>query len=142
MRRSRIRALTVSLVVVGALIVALGAILAATVPWGQMAQSGSAADPGIYGPWHHWFGPGYVPWQGYRGYPAWGFFRGPRFFGGGLLILVIVVLVVSLVARRWRSYRGYDPGDRRDAEEVLRREFAEGRITEEEFTRRRDVLRK
>jgi len=140
MRNSRTRALTVALIVVGAMMVALGGVMAATFPWGQAAPP---SDPGIYGPWGHWFGPGYGPWHGYRGIPyQGGYFHGPRFFGGGLLILVLVILLVGVVARRWRYHRGYDPGDRLDAEEILRREFAEGRITEEELRRRRDALRK
>jgi uncharacterized membrane protein len=68
--------------------------------------------------------------------------RGPRFFGGGLLIALIVILAVSLLARRWGGWRYGRPDGWPDAEEILRRTFAEGRITEEEYKRRLSALRK
>jgi len=136
MRKSRTRALTWALVALGIAMVALGGVLLATFPWSQAGAPfahlwGQGLPPGAQ--------PGYGPW----GYPhGWGFFHGPRFFDGGLVILVLVVVVISLAARRWR-YHGSDGTDGRlDAEEILRRSFAEGKITEEEYKSRLGVLRK
>ncbi|HUI72524.1 MAG TPA: hypothetical protein VL354_18535 [Spirochaetia bacterium] len=130
---SRKRAMTWTLVVLGILIVGLGAALIATFPWSQSAAQGVA--PGVEpapGTWQ-----GYAPWYGSM--HGWRFFHGPRFFGGGLLIAVILVVVISLAAGRWRSWRHEE---RLDAEEILRRTFAEGRITEEEYQSRLRALRK
>lgn len=138
MRTSNKRALTWALIAVGIAVVTLGAVMALTFPWSQVmaqAQAQAGAAP-AFGPWHGYYGV----------HPGWGYFHGPRFFGGGLLGIVLVVLVLAFivraVARPWRYHRRYGPDERPDAEEILRREFAEGRITEEEFTRRRDALRK
>ncbi len=139
MRISRKRALTWALVALGIAMVVLGGVLVATFPWSQAGapfahfwSQGQGLPPGAQ--------PGYGPWYGYP--HGWGFFHGPRFFGGGLFILLLVVLVISLAARRWRHYRPYGPDERLDAEEILRRAFAEGRITEEEYKRRLSTLRK
>ena len=138
MRTSKRRALTWALVALGIAMVALGGVLVATFPWseagGPFAQlwgQGQGVPPGVQ--------PGYGPWYGYP--HGWGF-HGPRFFGGGLFILVVVVLVVSLAARRWRYHRSYGSNEHLDAEEILRRTFAEGRITEEEYKSRLSALRK
>ncbi|HET6451041.1 MAG TPA: hypothetical protein VFI08_07000 [Spirochaetia bacterium] len=141
MGKSRLRALTWALVVVGVLMVGLGGVLAATFPWGQGA---TASDPGIYGPWAgRGFGPGPGPWHGAP--HAWGLFHGPRFFGGGLLVAALVVLVVVLAVRLGGAPRAGSlhalPGEP-GAEEILRRRFAEGQITEEQFRSLRDALRK
>lgn len=141
MRTSKRRALTWALVALGIAMVALGGVLVATFPWSQAGTPFAhfwgqgqglppGAQPGGTGPW-------------YGGYPhGWSFFHGPRFFGGGLLILVLVVLVISLAARRWGYHRSSSPDERLDAEEILRRMFAEGRITEEEYKSRLGALRK
>ena len=154
MNRTRKRALTWSLVAIGVVMLAIAGVLLATFPgpdragfgryWaqgqtqgqvqGQDSQPAPQVGPQSVPPWAQ--GPGY--WYG-RPY-GW-FMHGPRFFGGGLLIVVLLVLVVSLFARRWR-YWGHAGSERRvDAEEILRRAFAEGRITEEEFKRRLGALR-
>jgi uncharacterized membrane protein len=139
MRTSRRRALTWALVALGIAMIALGGVLIATFPWSQAS-----------GPFAHFWGqgqgvppgaqPGYGPWYGYP--HGWGFFHGPRFFGGGLFILVLVILVISLMARRGGYHRSYSPDERLDAEEILRRTFAEGRISEEEYKSRLSALRK
>ena len=139
MRTSRRRALTWALVALGIAMVALGGVLIATFPWSQASGAfahfwgqGQGLPPGAE--------PGYGPRHGYP--HGWGFFHGPRFFGGGLFILVLVILVISLAARRW-GYRRYDGPDKGlDAEGILRRTFAEGRITEEEYKSRLSALRK
>ena len=59
-----------------------------------------------------------------------------------LLILVLVFLVVSLAARRWRYHQYHGTDEHLDAEEILRRSFAEGRVTEEEYKSRLNALRK
>ena len=137
---SRRRAMTWTLIVLGVLVVGLGAALVATFPWSQNAAQ---ATPGVApgsgpgaGSWY-WGGSwhGYAPWG--HG-PGW-FFHGPRFFGGGRLIVLLLVVLVSVSAGRWRNRR-HD--ERLDAEEILRRTFAEGRITEEEYQSRLNALRK
>ena len=136
MNRSRKRAITWTLVALGIAIMALGGVLAATFPWSQ-GMSPFASPTGTP--------PTGVPlpggWYGYH--HGWGFMHGPRFFGGGLLIIVLVILLISFAVRRWR-HGGYYYGreGRLDAEEILRRTFAEGRITEEEYKSRLDALRK
>lgn len=139
MNTSRKRVLTWTLVALGAAIIALGAVLALTFPWGQWEQQAGAIHHGFYGPWA-------APWHGSYGYPfAWGG-PGSWFFGRGVLAILVVVLIVVLAVRMlrrpWRSDRGYRSDEALDAEEILRREFAAGRITEEELRRRRDALRK
>lgn len=139
MNRSRRRALTWALVALGIAMVALGGVLVAAFPWSQAGApfahfwgQGQGLPPGAQ--------PGDGPWYGYP--HGWGFFHGPRFFGGGLFILVLAILVISLAARRWRYHRFSGPDERLDAEEILRRLFAEGRITEEEYKSRLGALRK
>lgn len=139
MHRSRKRAITWTLVALGIAIIALVIVVAAAFPW---SQAGS--------PFAHFWAQGVAPQgapsqgpPGWYGYPhGWGFMHGPRFLGGGLLTGVIVILLIGLAFRRWRSggYNGRD--ERLDAEEILRRAFAEGRITEEEYKSRTSALRK
>jgi uncharacterized membrane protein len=145
MRRSNKRALTVSLIVIGVVMLVLGGVMLATFPWQQgalpfahMWAQGQGAAPDSSQGW-----PG--NWYGYH--HGW-FMFGPRFFGGGLLIVVLVILAISFIARRawyWRSgrYGGYDgPDQGLSAEEILRRKFAEGGISEEEYKSRLSALRK
>jgi len=114
-------------------------------PQAQVPPGGPQAQvpPGSFGPWYAWHGwhrPGYGYGWG-RGYGPWGYWR-PHFFGGGLLFIALIILVISFFVRRRRYgyYRRW--GDARDAEEILRRSFAEGRITEEEYKSRLAALRK
>ena len=147
MRQKRKRAMTWSLVAIAVVMLAIGGILAATFPWGQQ---------GAY-PFAHMWGPSQgqelPPGQGlsqgqglpggWYGYHHGWFMHGPRFFGGGLLIALLVIFLVVFIGRRrhWGSWRD-EPDRRLDAEEILRRSFAEGRITEEEYKSRVSVLRK
>ncbi len=159
MRSSRRRATTWTLVALGIAIIALGGVLAATFPWqagwpqtgwpqtagpqtaGPQTAAPQTGAPQASGPQASVPPTGYPgPWYGYH--RGWGFPHGPRFFGGGLLIALIVILVVTVAVRRGR-YWGHDGRDRGlDAEEILRRTFAEGRITEEEYKSRLAALRK
>ncbi len=155
MTSSRKRALTWALVAVGIVIVGLGVALAVTFPWQQVGpwaaaaagapQAGAQAGPG---PQAGVPPAGYPAWFGhpYGWGHGWGYWHGPRFFGGGLLVIALIIFLVSRFAwrrRYWGSWRDYRRGDDpADAEEILRRSFAEGRITEEEFKSRRDALRK
>jgi uncharacterized membrane protein len=146
MNSSRKRALTWALVALGIAMVALGGVLVATFPWqqagvpfGHFWGQGQGLPPGT-DPGAPPAQPGSVPWYGYP--HGWGFFHGPRFFGGGLFILVLVVLVISFAARRWRYHRYHGPDEHLDAEEILRHAFAEGKITEEEYNSRLSALRK
>jgi uncharacterized membrane protein len=138
MHQEKKRAMTLWLVAIGVVMLAVAGVLLATFPWGQpgafpfapMGQQGAA--PGS------WPGPG-----GWHGFHHGWFMHGPRFFGGGLLITVFVVLLVLFIARRRHGGSWHDGPDRRlDAEEILRRSFAEGRITEEEYKSRLGALRK
>jgi uncharacterized membrane protein len=150
MRKSNKRALTWALIALGIAMVVLGGVLIATFPWseaggpfghfwGQGQFQGQGVPPATQPGTQPGAQPGYAPWYGYH--HGWGF-HGPRFFGGGLFILVLVVTVVSLAARRGRYHRWHAPEERLDAEEILRRAFAEGRITEEEYKSRSAALRK
>jgi uncharacterized membrane protein len=159
MRQAKKRAMTWALVAVGVAMLAIGGTLAATFPWGQqgafpfarMWSQGQSQEQGS--------SPGQVPQQGqpvpqdgqgawmgpggWYGYHHGWFMHGPRFFGGGFLVAFLVILLVVFIVRRrhWASWR--DGPDRRlDAEEILRRSFAEGRITEEEYKSRLSALRK
>jgi len=152
MHRLRKRAITWTLVALGIAIIALGGVLAATFPWsqqagfpyshfwaqGQGAPPTGAPQPGVAPQGVPPLGPG--GWYGYH--HGWGLMHGPRFFGGGLLIALIVILAVTFAVRRGR-YWAHDGRERGlDAEEILRRTFAEGRITEEEYKNRLAALRK
>ncbi len=161
MRRSNKRALTVSLIVIGVVMLVLGGVMLATFPWQQgalpfahmWAQGQGAAPDGSQG---QAVPPGGAPGQGvpqgwpghWYGYHHGWFMSGPRFFGGGLLIVVLVILGISFFARRawyWRSgrYDGFDgPDHGLSAEEILRRKFAEGGISEEEYKSRLSALGK
>jgi uncharacterized membrane protein len=139
MHSSRRRAMTWTLVALGILIVALGGMLIATFPWQQAGWPSAGWTQG--GPQAGVPPAGYPgPWSGHP--YGWGYLHGPRFFGGGLLILLLVILAVSLFVRRGRHWRYERRDGGLDAEEILRRTFAEGRITEEEYTSRLRALRK
>ncbi len=82
--------------------------------------------------------------QGFRHCYPWGPWGRPHHgFGGGFIILGIVLLMVFFRRRRWRHhFPGCgEPDSEHDAEEILRRAYAEGRITEEEYKSRLKVLR-
>jgi uncharacterized membrane protein len=148
MHQSNKRALTLSLIAIGVVMLVIGGVILATFPWQQggfpfahlWAQGQGSTQDGPQGQGIPQGGPG--AWYGYH--HGW-FMYGPRFFGGGLLILVLVVLAISFLARRswyWGSWR-YDRPDRGlNAEEILRRKFAQGEISEEEYTSRLSALRK
>jgi uncharacterized membrane protein len=154
MNRSKKRAITWTLVALGIAIIALCGVLAATFPGSQQAgfpfahmwSQGQAVPPGGAPGGAPGVTPDGAPWQGpggwYGPHYGWGFMRGPRLFGGGLVIAFLVILAVIFAVRRGR-YWGYDGRERGlDAEEILRRTFAEGRITEEEYKSRLGALRK
>ncbi len=148
MSTSRKRALTWALVALGIAMVVLGGVMVATFPWdqwGPQAQAAAQAPGGAPGT-APGTAPGFGPWHGPFGYPHWGYYHGPRFFGGGLLFIAVIIFVVVMVARRARYHRYYrsdrfDGPDERGPEEILRRTFAEGKITEEEYTSRLAALR-
>ena len=153
MHQSNKRALTWSLIVIGVVMLALGGVMLATFPWQQggfpfahmWAQGQGATQDGSQGQGiAPQGGPGGGPGAWYGFHHGW-FMHGPRFFGGGLLILVLVILAISVIARRsfyWGSWRHDDPERGLNAEEILRRKFAQGEITEDEYKSRLSVLRK
>ena len=158
------RALTWALISVGVAILVIGGVMLATFPWQQTgfpfariwAQGqGVAPDGSQVAPQ----GPGVPQGQGVpqspgvqQGWPGslYGYhhgwlMRGPRFFGGGLLILVLAILAVSFFVRRsWYggAWRRDDPDRGLDAEGILRRKYAQGDISDEEYTSRLSGLRK
>jgi hypothetical protein len=73
----------------------------------------------------------------------WGPWRPVHGFGGGLIILGIVLLLIFFRRRSWRRHFAacYPPGEKLDAEEILKRAYAEGFIDEEEYRNRLKVLR-
>ncbi len=151
MSQSNKRALTWSLIVIGVIILAIGGVMLATFPWqqggfpfahmwgqGQGVPQGAAPD-GPQAQGTPQAGPG--GWYGYHGW----FMHGPRFFGGGFLILILIVIAISFFARRfwyWGSWRHDGPDRGLNAEEILRRKFAMGEISEEEYKSRLSALRK
>ena len=148
MRQSNKRALTWSLIVIGVVMLVIGGVMLATFPWQQggfpfarmWAQGQGTAQDGPQGPGIPQGVPG--AWHGYH--HGW-FMRGPGFFGGGLLILVLVVIAIGVIARRlsyWGPWRHGDPEGGLNAEEILRKKFAQGEITEDEYKSRLSVLRK
>jgi uncharacterized membrane protein len=152
MRQSKKRAMTWSLVAIGVVMLAVAGVLLATFPWQQgsfpfahMWSQGQGLSQGQGQGLSQGQGvpqPGPGAWYGYQ--HGW-FMHGPRFFGGGLLIALFVILAIGFFARRWRSWGSWghdEPDHRLDAEEILRRTFAEGKITEEEYTSRLSALRK
>jgi uncharacterized membrane protein len=158
MRKTNKQTLTWALIAVGVAILVTGGVMLATFPWQQgtspwshaWAQSQGPAPDGAPGAPQAQGVPQAPPvpqgvpgfWYGYH--HGW-LMRGPRFFGGGLLILVLVILAVGFFVRRaWygSSRRNYDPDRGLGAEEILRRKFAQGDISEEEFKSRLSGLRK
>jgi len=139
---NRRRGLTIALIVLGVAIVALGAVLVFT---------GSGAAAGYGGGWA--FGRGHM--DGYRGLANRGRYLGYGHFGFPwlpILGFVILFVVLAKAGRRHHFFSMHDHGHRhgfgRDenhgadesAIEVLRKEFAEGRISMEDFVARKKVL--
>lgn len=66
--------------------------------------------------------------------------------GGGIFGLLILVLVVFLVMRLFNNSNGYNPNNNRytrnnDALETLKERYARGEISEEEYERKRKILK-
>jgi uncharacterized membrane protein len=134
MRERHIRRLTWALVAFGAAFVVLGVALVVAYP---VASAGASPFPGGRA-WRDGAQEGGAdPWLSGRGH---GFARmaGGRACGGGALIGLaavggVAVLGYAALARK--------KGPEADAVEALRRAFAEGRVTEEEYKSRLKVLR-
>ena len=64
----------------------------------------------------------------------------------GILWIVLLLVLAVLLWRLMSAPRGPSPPDTKsredDAEEILRRRFARGEITEEEFRRYQETLRR
>jgi uncharacterized membrane protein len=132
------RGLTIALIVLGVAIVALGAVLVFT---------GSGGGAGYGGGWA--FGRGHM--DGYRGLANGGRYMGYGHFGFPWLPIVGLAVLFAIVARAGRRHHLFSMhrhglrqtefhGADESAIEVLRREFAEGRISMEDFVARRKVL--
>ncbi|MCX7023031.1 MAG: hypothetical protein NT080_00240 [Spirochaetes bacterium] len=156
------RALTWTLVGLGIAIVALGTALFLTMPppgyypgpmhgRGYWQPRGGDPQADIDGT----DGPGAAPGAGPRGgkvFAPWGpnaFGRGHRGMSGGphmifgIFFVGVIVLIGFLVARPGFHHPGRFDGTVRgeDAVSLLRREFAEGRVSEEEYRKRLAALR-
>ena len=133
------------LVALGIALVGLGTVLVVTAP---ASAAGAFPYPGFWGR-----GPAGPETALSDAAPAdasgfWrGFPRGPwlmpaRMFGGGFLCIGMLVLFFFILSRRWRGrfprWRGRCGED--GAVEILRRSFAEGSITEEEYKKRLKAL--
>jgi uncharacterized membrane protein len=156
MRANKKRMMTVALIVTGLAIVALGTtlFLAAPSSWpypghmgnyywqGQDQANGVDRDsrPALEADGRS--SDNFVP-RGYGMFRYYGM-HGPGNFAGGALVLLGVVVFGAIMIKR-RHGDGFDQstGDSRgekDALAVLRREFAEGRLSEEEYRHRLEVL--
>ena len=135
---NRRRKMTIALIVLAAVIAVLGAILLFT--------SVSAAN----GAGLRWgFDRDHM--DGFRGLAYGGRYMGYGHFGFlwlPIVGLVVLFAVLARAGRRYHHFHGYGHSFRRDeyreagesAIEVLRREFAEGRISMEDFVARKKVL--
>lgn len=66
--------------------------------------------------------------------------------GGGIFGILILVLVVFLVMRLFNNSNGYSPNNNsytrnNDALETLKERYARGEISEEEYERKRKILK-
>ncbi len=137
----RHKALNRALVILGALILVLGLVLALNVPqdvkdvaqvFKQKLLSGEWG-PGQGGPWGMPFaGPGH----------GWAFAHRGFFRAGHLAGLVVAVLLIAAVAgffvRRAHGWHRSRCGQ--DAVEILREKFASGEIGKDEYLARKRVL--
>ncbi|HUW42308.1 MAG TPA: hypothetical protein VMV90_14975 [Rectinemataceae bacterium] len=138
MNRARIRVLNWTLVGLGIAILALGAAIA-------IGISSTGAFPG---PWFGRGGPGFHAWGGPGPGQGPGFepgFRGlwmGMHMAGGLVVLAVIALLALAFSRR-RFHRPVELGGQRhedDAEGLLRVEFAEGKVSEDEYRGRLAAL--
>jgi putative membrane protein len=135
-----------ALLIVGALILVLGATLYLTVPRDvkELAQTHRERMlSGEWGPGRGFVDPGQSDGPSRRAWGHRGFAGGFRGFGMGggiglIALIVIVALAVGFAVRR-SGGRGRS-GEGRDAVEILREKFAAGEINKDEFAARRRVL--
>ncbi len=117
MRVNKKKAMTIALVLAGLAIVALGTTMFLVAP-------------------SSWPYPGHM--SGYYG------MRGPGHFAGGAVVFLgFVIFAAFIVKRRHGGDFGWSAGGPtrgEDALAVLRREFAEGRISEDDYRHRLNVL--
>jgi uncharacterized membrane protein len=130
MNRKQRKRLTWILVALGGAAIALCVILLVAAPadWAQYHANGKCSH-------HPWMVPGAAQPDGQPG--AWAKHgKGGHF--GPLLVAGAVILIAALAFGRHRKGRqpGHEP-----AEELLKRQFAEGKITEEEYRSRLSAIR-
>ena len=138
------RSLTIALIVLAAAIVAVGVALI-------FLGGSDGAGVGVGSGWI--FGRGHM--DGYRGFADGGRYMGYGHFGFPWLPIVgfvILFAVLAKVGRRHHFFSMHDHGHRHgfahdenrggdeSAIEVLRKEFAEGRVSMEDFVARKKVL--
>ena len=140
MNRRRIKILNWTLVGLGIAILALGVTLAITI-----ASTGAYPGPwfgrGAQGGFHAWGGYGFGQGPGFE--PGFrGMWAGMHMAGGLVLLAAIALLALAFSRRRYHGSAGPD-GLRGEADAVgfLRVEFAEGRISEDEYRARLAALR-
>ena len=84
-------------------------------------------------------GAGYVPGSGYgSGYGPYGGFHMMSPFGGGLIMVLFLALVFIVLTRFTRRTNG---GPVETALDILKKRYAKGEITKEDFERMKQDLK-
>jgi uncharacterized membrane protein len=152
MKKMKGKVLPWTLLALGLAIAALGIVLALAIPEG--AEAGWAScGPGYAFAKGHFHGedpaatgavPGDGHWEGFRSMPNRAFGRPLGHRPGALVLGALVIFGLAMLARRMRRHHGCAGPDCRaeDAVTILRRDFAEGKISEEIYRQRLEALGK
>jgi putative membrane protein len=73
-------------------------------------------------------------------------YRGFRMFGGGGIVGVILLLIVAYFLIRYfkenqNTFNKSTPKEKHDALEILDQRYAQGEIDEEEYKRKKEILK-
>ena len=77
-----------------------------------------------------------------------GFFNGNMLWGGGILgsvwfwliVVGVIIAVTAIIYLAVRNHKSYKPAD--SALETLNTRFAKGEITEEEYNKRKEIIKR
>jgi len=135
MRMSKKKALNAALIVTGLAIAALGTVLYLTSP----AERVFSGHRGFEYSRDQRQSPAYdFPRPGYYAMP------GMRHFGGGAFVVLGLLLIGGIAFKRRHGHgavgKARCPSREEDAISLLRREFAEGRVSEDDYRKRLDAL--